>query len=417
MAAEKPIALPKAPVTNRPFSDENLTPDPTPEIVDYLSNLLVLERKPLDQSVFDKDHQMFRRAGQYEKLLPTFLGDPEVLALGDDMRKREVWSETVSASYQREIDDIDRDNLFFQLQKEETAGNLQELSAQISGIGKERLRSGDLGLLVGRLQVELYDLKQKGRLNIFGRLAERLIGSRPVHPMLELVQNQLIEAEEKAKELEEKKRILAADHFKTETEQKHHLETEKEKLFHQLDDWVVDQSTDIFLVNYLYYHRPAVDKYLRSHTIDNEDQKILLGKLAQQQRVLQIKAELGSEVTGLEHSETAQLPMPVIINGQTITEIDLARVELASLNPSIPLKRFDQIFRKLVQQLHLEVQGSHHPQSKKFSADDPIIERTGGELRLRVGRYRILYNNEITNNGQRALGVVGITTHNDPKYQ
>ncbi len=399
-------------------SSEESSVDSTGEIVDFLIERLHSQRKPIEQTVFDRDHQMYRRVGQYEKALTAFLAnEPRVLSIGDDMRKREIWLEVVSQSYQQEIDGLDQQSLDFQIQREEATDSLQNLKVRIAGIGRERFGAGDLGLLLGRVQVELYSLKQKGRLNILGRFVERLIGSSPVHPQVEPIQNQLTAANEKVKELEERRSNLAAEHFRKENEQKHRLKTEREKLFYELDAWAIG-SSERFLVHYFYYYyqRPSLKKYFKNHQLTDADLKIF-----EQHSLLQKRKQpqQQSEDPSLETlaKDIADLPMPIKIRGEIFTDIDSARKAFLKLKEDVPQSRMKHFFNRSLMALRYEAQGSHHPDYRVFASDDPIIERVGGNGRLRIGRYRVIGNLDNMENEQRVPEFVTILQHDDPNYR
>lgn len=398
---------------------EEQAADPTPEIVSYLTNLLIFKRKPIDHNIFDRDREMYRRSGQYGKALPVFLREPKVLALGDDMRKREIWMEVLSQSYQGEIDVLHQDQLSYRLQRGEITDNLGKLNARIAGIGNDNLR--DFWLLKGRVQVDLWQIKQRGRLNILGKLAERVIGSRQIHPQVEPYQEELTEVDEKLKDLGERRQSLAAEHFQQDNEQKGHLETYQEKLLHHLDDWVINKPPDFFLVHYLYYQRPNIERYLRNHALDDQEQRNLLSIIGQHKSSRSTKNHHPSGQSAhpvkVEVSEdsTRVLPMALMIEGKIFTEIDSAREEFAKLKQSLSEKRKRQIWGRLLQTLKLEAQGLHHPESTLLGAED-MIERVGGDWRLTVGRYRVIGNLVKSEAGQKVLEVVSVLQRNDPKY-
>lgn len=415
MSPEVPFVASKT--SKEDGSSEEPAVNPTSEIVDFLIEQLHSKRKPIEQAVFDRDPQMYRRVGQYEKALTAFLADePHILSIGDDSRKREIWLEVISQSYQQEIDHLDQQDLDLQIQREEATGNLHNLSTRIVGIGRDRFAVGDLGLLLGRVQVELYDLKQKGRLNILGRLAERLIGSRQIHPQVEPIQKQLTAADEEIKKLEEERHSLAAEHFKKENEQRHHLETGREKLLHELDVWAVG-SSERFLVHYLYYQRPDLEKYLRSHSLTEAEQRSIL--ILEQNGVK--NANLTQPEDGLRvkvfEEVSSQLPIAIIVGGEIITDRKLAEIKIGRLKKNLPKEMKRQIFRKLVQALKYESQGLHHPDSTVITHQD-MIDRIGGNWRLHVaGNHRLIGNlNSLATPQDRMPEIVRLLHRNDPNY-
>lgn len=404
------------------FSPKNVIPseeqssDPTPEIVDYLTSLLVSRRQLIPQAVLDKDHQMPRRMGQYDKALQQYLGaDPKVLALGDDMRKREMWMEVNSQGYKTEIDSLDEQSLLLQIRQEKLGMDIHKLQEKISGIGRNRLMPGDLSRLLGRMQVELGALKTKGRLSFWGKLAEKLIGSKESHPALEPKQKELTEVESELAQLGTRKEDSAKKHFNEEKDQKRRLENDQEAFFHQIDDWVLTQSLDYLLVHHLYYQRPPLDRYLKSHHLADSDLNIFEqhGLL---QRGKQPKKQSKDTLETLTDGET-DLPMPIKIGGEIFTDLDSAWKAFSKLNPRIPQRKMRHFFNRSLMALRYEKQGSHHPDGRVFAADDPIIAKVGGNYRLRIGRYRLIYNLDNMEDEQRVPELVTILQHDDPNYQ
>ncbi|MDP3974206.1 MAG: hypothetical protein Q8P92_05245 [Candidatus Daviesbacteria bacterium] len=404
------------PVTNIVSMEEQIV-DPTLEIVGYLTNLLVLRRQPITQAVLNRDHQMYRRIGQYEEALGGFLKEePEVLALGDDMHKREMYMEVLSTSYQTEIDNLDEKSLPFQIRQEELGIYIQQLQDGISGIGRNRLRPGDLELLVGKVQVELGKLKARGRLSFLGKFAEKLIGTREFHPAVQPYQRELTEVDYELMKLGEKRKTLAAEHFKEENEQKRRLETDQDDLFHKVDDWVLPRAPDSFLVHYLYYQKPSLGKYLKSHHLMNSDLGIFdQHGLLQKEKHPQKQPKVSSSETLSD--DVTELPMPIKIKGEVFRDIGSAWKAFLRLKEGVPQRKMRHFFNRSLMALLYEKQGSHHPDGKIFTADDPIIGKVGGNWRLRIGRYRVIGNLDNMENEQRVPEFVSILQHDDPNYQ
>lgn len=395
----------------------------------YLTQMLSSKRKPIEQSLFDKDPTLHGRVDQYQEDFLEFLRQPTMLSLGGTLRQLDIRTELLVQSHNQRASELDPIISSSRQQREDVSEQLRQMEERIKGIGRGRILQGDLGSLVGRIQVQLGYLQDTGRLSLSGKWLSRLFGIRQIHPQIEFHHNQLSQLGLELDQLETERK-QSSDGFVTERvnlgRQTH---TQQERLFHQLDQWVVDQP-EYFLIHYLYFGRPPIDRLLKRKDLTEQDLAYFLATFRTLNLLDRGYKDLLTGVANTKSKKMSRQPEqpPIIQNDRFIpvvlrikgkefelSDIALAKDEFVNLRGGLSATARNRLWNKFAQALLYESFGSHHQDSTILKADD-MQKRLDGNWRLRVGVLRVVSTLDSLEDGRLVFDEVKIVHRDDPRY-
>lgn len=398
-----------------------------------------LERRTtLEPTVFDKDKDMYRRVGQYEKALASFLGQPDILQLGDEIHKQQLWMEILARSHQKDTEVIEQRRASLAHQRVGLLQEQQAMEARIATIGRSQfIAAGDFELLKSRVEVEIGHLQRRKRpVNGFLIGVYRLFGligdAKEVHPQIVPYHKRLAQINSESIRLGENKLQVNVEYSAQRKEQENQIQTEQERLWERMDGWAIEDS-DRLLVHLLYHPERSfmvLGQYRSSHSQEEWSEMVRSLRFHQplpveyarfsphtSNKVVTVKYESG----GVSPSENPQaaikdiLPMGFRVNGRETVDRNQAQDALFSMMKDLALPIKQKIFGRLMKALEYWSDGLKPSDYKTFRKKDRRIDGLG-QTRLRVGRYRVIVNWVRSDSGEKIPDVVTIMHRENPGY-
>lgn len=406
---QEPVLEPP-PLQETLIAAEETTNNPT-EIFNFLLSQVLAGREPIELSVFKTDPDMYRRVGQYEKALASLLQESETIQMADEIRKRQMSSALLAELHQKKLVDFNQRKATLLSQETEVARQQQQWETRIIKIGQDKVRPGDWRLMLGRVQVKLWDLQRRQRpLTFWAARFEGIFGARQVHPQIVPYRQQLdlLTAEENS--LEADRQQTFNEYARQKAGQVELLEAEHERLFDHLDQWSVGDF-DRFLVYLLYYPQrrsSLLEQYRKAHQLTRDNWFEFLRQLRSYQLlppefdpVLQRPTSMVEAPALADSSYPEASPQTIIhpllfhkgdreIWASSEQEIRGVLQELLGEPHSIGERRFESFVRDLC---HLA--SSTDPlllrDVKKLAGGERVRSRVGGEYRYRNKGRRIIF--------------------------
>ncbi len=396
---------------------------------DYLWQFLSARKAPLDHQVLQKDRGIFRKIGVFEKDLPGFLAQPQIIQIGQTMLNLEGQMDKIEAEHPENMRSVNDQLRQLDSSREHIRADLGQLRRRIEGVGRNRfIQAGDFSLVWGRIQVKLYNLIESGKITNFGKAVALFIKPRPVHPLLEKPEASLAEVESERKAALEEKQAKGTDYLTAKIGVGNALAGQQEQLFENLDGFATT-SLDHLLVYSLYYRRlSAVEHYAQKNRLIGKGRRDLL-QLMTGYGVIptdysRFLTTLDPEVKSKEAlnsakkaSEGSGVVLKMIINGEVLQDREAARAAFFGLERGLSNKTKRLMFRRLEYICEALSLGQTPNTFTRIVAED-LIERMGGQWHTRIGRHRMIMNFRKSETGERMLEVVRIVknAHDDPEY-
>lgn len=369
---------------------------------------------------------------RYQQELAVFLGQPQVEALGyriKDAKARLNLAETnlkdgfdQTAGYVEELKG----------QKDALAVSYQDTSVRVNRLGQGKVKSGDWGLAIGKIQTMVWQARQKGQLTGVGCVLGKIFGEAQVHPGLAVLQEQISQVEEQLAEAERIRQALANLYVSEKIEGGRQVNIAAKNFWSQLDRWA-SQHPDRFIAHVVQYGSAlSIESYLKKARLTPEAKDKFLTRArtaniiseAQFHNFSRNRAShdqsahefIAQELKALSGSlvESGTLAMPVMVEQVIIGTRDQLNDAVRNLKKDLSENNVKKITNRINRALYALARGlPYHDLTQLFAQD--MIDRLGGNYRLRAGTFRVILNRVLYDDRQ-AIEIVSVLNRDDPNY-
>lgn len=244
------------------------------EAILVLRSLLQEKSHAIAPEIFARDEAMAVRIEGYEKDLDLRLSQPDLLLLGEDVRKVQLLRAARELVYDKQLKGLDL--------------SIRELKSKEGGISQERsdaeraiAHAGrgqapephDFSRILGRIKVRMASLALSDRLSLIGRTASVFIKPARIHPEIKAYSQEIARVVVELNSQEGEKREFSEAWIRNRVEVSNTLARLGKVFFQSLDNWAVEDF-DRFLVHAFYYPErrfTLIQSYRRVHSISPRD--------------------------------------------------------------------------------------------------------------------------------------------------